>query len=256
MRILRLGNSEDTSAGIPDELRGWRIAEQLLALDIGEPVETIVRPIWPSPELPRLLAKWLDEYQPDMVFLKVTWFWYGYESVPRRIERLLGRAGKPIARAGLSAAGNKRLARNRAFKFGRRVAHRIIGGDTPFNSHYVLELMETCIRQVVAKEDIVLLVKCSGASERDEGALAGYHERFMRRHDEVAGGIERLCDQLHVSHTRSLPAPPGPNEELRKGDGLHLGSGGQERMGVAEGRAMVAAWRVAHPKSESAGTLT
>lgn len=43
MRVLRLGNSEDTSAHISDGLRGWRIAEQLLEAEIGEPVEVALR---------------------------------------------------------------------------------------------------------------------------------------------------------------------------------------------------------------------
>ena len=91
MRVLRLGNSEDRSPGIADSDRAWYIAGIVLAEACGESVETVVRPISPTRELPDLLDKWLDEYQPDLVLLKVTWYWYSYESVPRRIERLFGR---------------------------------------------------------------------------------------------------------------------------------------------------------------------
>jgi len=244
MRVLRLGNSDDLTAGIPDESRAWRIAGELLAEAAGEPVETIVKPIWPEPELPGLVGGWLDEYEPDLVFLKVTWFWYGYESVPRRLERLLGPVfGKPLAKGGLAAAGNPRLAHNRAFKLGRRAAHRVIGGDTPFNSHHVLEVMEACIRRVVAKESIGLVVKGTGSARHDEGALSGFYDRFTERRHEVEGGIERLCKQLGVVYIGGAGARSHIDPDLLRGDGLHKGPRGHAHVGAQEGAAMVRGWQ-------------
>lgn len=94
IRILRLGNSDDTSPGIPDDQRAYALAAQVLEDAAGQPVETVVRTIWPDPELPGLIDEWLDRYKPDLVFLKVTWYWYGYESVPLRLERRLRWIGK------------------------------------------------------------------------------------------------------------------------------------------------------------------
>ena len=254
MRVLRLGNSEDTSPGIPDEARAWYFAGKRLEEVSGEPVETVLRPIWPGRELPALLDGWLDDHQPDVVFIKVTWFWYAYESVPRRIERLLGRAGKPIAKAGLGAAKKPRLARNRAFKLGRRMAHRVIGGDTPFDSSQVLEVMEACIRKVIARENIVLVVKGTGGAKQDVEALAGFYGRFTTRRLEVEGGIERLCKSLHVTYVGVPPRPPGEKQDLKGGDGLHQGQSGQQRMGMIEGAALADAWLAAHPSPLAATT--
>lgn len=259
MRVLRLGNSEDVSPGIADEDRAWYIASSMLAAESGEPVETTVKPIWPTPDLPARIARWIEEYQPDLVFLKVTWYWYTYESVPLRIRRVLGPAGKPIAAAGLKAAKQERLSKNRAFKFGRRMAHRVIGGDTPFDSHDIIELMSVCIRQIVAHESIGLMVKGTGGGRENEEALSGYYHRFLQRRDEVEGGLQRLCEELHIpwnSATKKTKQQRG----FEGGDGVHKNATGQYHMGTQEGEAMVAGWRqlagsesVASPVAEASG---
>ena len=248
MRVLRLGNSEDLSHGIEDHERAWFVAGQQLAAAAGEPVDTVVRPIGPSRDLPRLLDGWLDEYQPDVVFLKVTWYWYAYESVPRRIERLLGRAGRPIATASIRASKQPRLASNPAFKLSRRIAHRVIGGDTPYNSAQVMEVMEACIRMVASRENIVLVVKGTGGGRVDEEAVAGFYERFTKRRIEVEGGIEQLCKSLRVSYVGTGPKKTKEQRDLAGGDGMHKRSAtGQYWMGMQEGMALAEAWLAAHP---------
>ena len=243
MRVLRLGNSEDRSPGIADSDRAWYIAGIVLAEACGESVETVVRPISPTRELPDLLDKWLDEYQPDLVLLKVTWYWYSYESVPRRIERLLGRSGKPIARAGTRAGESPRFATKRWFKLCRRAAHRIIGGDTPFPSSQVLEVMEECIRRVKARENVALLVKGTGGNRYDEETLAGYYQRFVNRREHVEGTIEKFCRDADVPYVNTKKAGVTSRAELAASDGLHTDLAGQERMGLKEGEQMVSAWR-------------
>lgn len=246
MRVLRLGNSDDVSPGIPDAERNYHVAGAILAEAAGEPVETIARPIWPTADLPDLVAGWIDEYRPDFVFLKVTWFWYGYESVPRRIERLLGRAGRPLARASTAAAADPRFAHRRWFKLGRRVAHRIIGGDTPFDTALVIQRMETVIRRIAAHEDIVLLVKGTGGGRLNEEALEGYYERFTARRDEVEGAIERLCRQLHVAYVGTGARKSKEDRDIHGGDGVHKGARGSGAMGRQEGAAMAEAWTAVH----------
>ncbi len=242
MRVLRLGNSEDLSPGIQDHERGWYIAARELEKVAGEPVEVIVRPIFPTPELPGLLQKWIDEAQPDFVFLKVTWYWYGYESVPRRIERIFGRVGKPVAKAGLNAAAKPKLAHNRTFRFGRRLAHRIIGGDTQVPTKQVVAIMEDCIRTIIARENIALVVKGTGDGRREDEGLQGYFDRFTKRRLEVEGSIERLCRELHVPYTGTRRDHSLPREKLG-GDLIHRGATAQQRMGMNEGAAMIEAWK-------------
>lgn len=242
MRILRLGNSEDISPGLEDQQRAWYIGARELEAAIGEPVEIVVRPIFPTPDLPQLVRKWIDEAQPDLVFLKVTWYWYGYESVPRRIERLLGRAGKPIAKAGLNAAAKPGLAHNRTFRFGRRMAHRIIGGDTQVPTSQVLRVMEECIRTIIARENIALVVKGTGDGRREEEGLQGYFGRFQKRREEVEGSIERLCKELHVPYTGTRRNQSLPSEKP-SADLIHRGASAHERMGRNEAAAMLEAWQ-------------
>jgi hypothetical protein len=246
MRILRLGNSDDRSPGIADAQRGYAIAARLLESEIGEPVETIVKTISPTERLPELVERWLDEFQPDMVFLKVTWYWYGYESVPLRIERKLGRVGKPIADAGLGAAKRQWLARNGAFKFGRRMAHRVIGGDSPFEPQAVIDCMEACIRRVTAREGVVLVVKGTGGGRNDEAALAGYYERFAKKREFVEGSIEAYCEAMHVHYQGIRSVRPKGTSGLDGGDGLHKNLRGHEAVGANEAASMIAAWRAAH----------
>ena len=243
MKILRLGNSEDVSPGIADSERAWYLSARLIEDAIGEPVETVVRPIWPGHELPGIVDGWINEHQPDMVFMKVTWFWYGYESVPRRIERIFGRPGKPVARAGLKASKNQQLSTNGAFKLSRKLAHRIIGGDTQYHTGQVLEVMEQTIRRVVARENIALLVKGSGTSREKGDGVDGSWAKYSTRREFVEGGVERLCRELHVPYISSPQSPPSVKRELKVGDGIHLGTPGQTRMGASEGAAMLAAWR-------------
>ncbi len=245
MRVLRLGNSDDLSPGVADEKRAWYIAAAMLAEEVGEQVETIVKPIWPTPDLPERLARCIDEYQPDIVFMKINRYWYAYESVPLRIRRIFGPAGKPVASAGLRAAKNQRLARNRLFKLGRRMAHRLIGGDTPFHTRDIVELMSVCIREMVARESVALVVKGTAAARQNEEALAGYYHRFLGRADEVEGALKRLCEELHVPW--NAPAPRSTKQDgLKGGDGVHQNAIGQQRMGRQEGQAMIDGWRVLH----------
>ncbi len=85
MRILRLGTSDDILPTVAEHERGYRIVEQALAAETGETVETIIREAWPEPGLPEVLGRWLDRFEPDVVSLKVSSFWFTYESVPERL---------------------------------------------------------------------------------------------------------------------------------------------------------------------------
>ncbi|MBI5949746.1 MAG: hypothetical protein HY875_16530 [Chloroflexi bacterium] len=243
MKVLRLGNSEDVREDIPLEKRAYAIAARRLEEACGEPVETVPRVIWPEPELPDLVREWLDRYEPDIVFLKVTWYWWGYESVPRRIERKLGRVGKPVAQASLKAADISWLSTTRPFKFGRRLAHRLIGGDPQFRPEQVISVMEATIRAILAKEGVGLVVKATGGGRAPEGALADYFDAFVKRRELVEGSIKRFCEGLgvvYIAHEK----PVIPNDpELKRGDGIHRGTAGHMSMGDHEGGGLVQAWR-------------
>lgn len=99
MRLLRLTNSYDTDPAIAEDANKKTLVESLFQQATGEPMETIVRVVWPDPVLPELIDKWLKRYQPDVVLLVVSSYWFTYVSAPARIQRTFGRVGKPIADA-------------------------------------------------------------------------------------------------------------------------------------------------------------
>jgi hypothetical protein len=125
-----------------------------------------VRSIWPTAELPSLIESWMVKHHPDLVFMKVVSYWFCYESVPLKVERKLGRLGKPVADAGVKAADTGWLASNPLFHAGRRLAQRTIGAVSPFEPQEVLERMSAFIRQVLRSENTALLVKGPGGTQR------------------------------------------------------------------------------------------
>lgn len=256
MKVLRLGNSDDLDPRVPDDQKNWYVVGKVLEEAIGEPVETVVKAIYPGEELPTKVAEWMDKYQPDLVFLKVTWVWYGYESVPRRIERIFGRAGRPIARAGLKASRQQKYVSKWWFKAGRRVAHRVIGGDTQWPTDQVLRDMEATIRKVVARENIALVVKGTGGGRRNEGPLTGQYGRFAQRRSYVEGNIGKLCNELHVPYVGTGPRKPDEQRDLKGGDGIHPGATGHYWMGRQEGLALVEGWKAYGGKVIEAGSAT
>ncbi len=256
MRILRLSESDDTAPGVADEQRAWYIAQQKFAAELGQPVETIIKTIWPTPKLPELIDRWLDELQPDLVFLKVNWYWYGYESVPLRVRRVLGPVGKPIAEGGLAAAKSQRLSKMRWFKAGRRWAHRTIGGDAPFEPGEIVDLMTVCIRRIIAHESTGLIVKGYGEGRASDPYLAMYYARFKKKQTFVEGSIERLCNELHVPFYVTPTAHTKQESGLDDTDGLHRNAHGHIIIGETEGDMLINGWRMLSGTEVSAARAT
>lgn len=72
MRILRLSTSDDLRPELPESGRIHRLVEQAFAAETGEPVETLIRVIWPTPGLADVIDRWLESYDPDVVFFRVS----------------------------------------------------------------------------------------------------------------------------------------------------------------------------------------
>jgi hypothetical protein len=90
---------------VPGAERAHRIADELFTELTGEPVEPVLKLFWPEPGLPDIVDRWIARYQPDVVFMRTSMVWCAYESVPLRIERRLGRLGRPLARFGFKLGG-------------------------------------------------------------------------------------------------------------------------------------------------------
>src|SRR5690349_658619 len=93
VRVLRLGNSNDHVGAVPADQQSWKVAERAFSEQLGEPVETILKRVWPNSDLPTILDRWVTEFEPDLVVLQVNNFWYGHESAPLWLDRRFGRAG-------------------------------------------------------------------------------------------------------------------------------------------------------------------
>lgn len=199
MKYLRFGSSNDGRAEVPAELRRAAIVEQRLSEALGEPVESVVRQAWPDERLPGLVARWMDEFRPDLVLLPVNSFSFNYESVPLKIERRLGPLGKPIAHLGWKAAETPAIAHRGAFHSARRLAQRTIGGATYFEPEQVLEVMAKCVRTIVQHEQAILIVKGSRGS-RDFSVSDGARRRSEERRLTVHRGLQALCGELHVDY--------------------------------------------------------
>jgi hypothetical protein len=249
MRVLRLSNSDDFAGDLAPEARAWHVAGELLAAEIGEPVETTTRTIWPTAAVADLVESWLDRYEPDMVFLKVNWYWYGYESVPLRLRRRLPIVGRPLAAAGDGAQKISWVSRTRAFKAARHVANRAIGGDSNFTCDEVIERVQAVIRRIIVRENIIVIVKGTGGGRDAIGALGPYYARFKPKREYVEDTIEAFCRDLGVHYTGIGRVRTRDEADLDRGDGVHKGAHGLSRVGVLEGEAMVAAWRAEHSGS-------
>jgi hypothetical protein len=243
MRILLLGSSNDRGGRFEGGQLRHEIVRDRLAAEFGEPVEVVVKPIWPNEALPGLLGRWLDQHAPDLVYLNVVSFWFTFESVPLRVERLLGRFGRPIARAGLRAAESPWLAHNPAFRALRRFAQRTIGGDTYFTAEQVVDRIGQCIHLVLQREEVVLAVK--GPHGRVDYAVStGRGRRIERRRLQVHGALATLCKQLHVYYAGS-DSPVWKTRDFRRtaaGDRLHENAEGHVATADSMHRVICEAW--------------
>lgn len=245
MKVLRLANSNDRALDLPDPQRAWRIAEAALSEAIGEPVETVVREIWPSDELPRLIEGWIERYQPDIIFFKPNMYCTSYESVPLRLERRLGRLGTRVGKAGKDAA-DRPVGNTRAFKLGRLLLLRTIGGDTYFELDYVMALVEQCLRRIVAHEEIVVLVE--GSSGRRSSATGWGGERCRdARQSRMHRALHEMCGRMRIAYCGTGEAMASADRaRFPAEDGLHRGVEGQRDAGLIQGARMAEAWRAAH----------
>jgi hypothetical protein len=246
MRVLRLGNSYDTDPNIAADANKASVADGILGEGSGEAIETTIRTIWPQKQLPDLIDTWLDRYQPNVVLLVVTSYWFTYVSVPVKVERSFGPLGKPLARAGLKAAATPWLANNGAFRLARRATIATIGGTTNFTPEEVTESMEACIRRILARENVALAVRGPRVAFSADGT-----EKTRRWAEQRRSAVDRhmaeFCQRLHIEYIgydighSHLDTP-----ERFQGDLVHATAVEHEAQGRLEGEAMLRAWRAVY----------
>ncbi|MEP7215102.1 MAG: hypothetical protein ABI782_02555 [Anaerolineaceae bacterium] len=238
MKVLKLGSSGVQSERLqPGALVAHEIAGEKLRIALGEHVEMRARLLWPSAGMIPAVQKWLSDAQPDVLYMIIPTFWFGYESVPLRLERRFGRFGKRLATTGLRAADNPKLAYNPAFRAGRRLAHALIGGETHFAPDYVVTEIGRLLRSVLTEHEQLLVVV-----HGPQGWNA-YHssKRANRRAEErrlfVDARLRQLCGELHVPYFGTdLPMNERGIQIETTGDGLHAAEQSQEFLGEKDFR--------------------
>lgn len=245
MRLLKLCTSDEFAGDIPPERRAGAISARVLEANLDAPCELKSRVIWPDAALPDLVDRWVADFQPDLVLFVVNAFWVSYKSTPLRLQRRLGAVGRLLGRAGIAAADTPWLANMPPFRFARRVALRVIGGDYYFEPEEIIALTERCAHRVLARESVVLLVRGPLDALTYHGRAADRSEaeqRRLRTHE----GLRALCARLHVAYTGadvSLGDVEGTDRFER--DMVHTGEAAHESRGLREGAALLEAWRAA-----------
>lgn len=110
----------------------------------------------------------------------------------------------------------------------------------------MIERIHACIRKVVAREDIGLVVKGTGDGRRREGALEDYFDSFQRKRAKVEGTIEAICRNLGVVYVGTGKPRTSEELDLDARDDIHKGVTGHQRVGLKEGAALIAGWRAMH----------
>jgi len=242
MKLLWLGSSNDLAEVRDPSRQAPAIAAAALSRELGSDVEPVTRPIWPSPRLPSLVQKWMEEQDPDLVYMKSRPYAFCYESVPLRAERLLGPAGKPISRLGFRLADTPRIAHTPVLRAFRRLALATAGGSTFYTPQQVLAVLEACVRIVVRSEKATLVVR------GPVGNSDFYHSKDARRRGEekrrwADRALARFCAELHVPYI-SAERPRYETLDLDYlGDRVHIGERGVGFEAREAAEALTGAWR-------------
>jgi hypothetical protein len=207
-------------------------------------VETITRIGWPTLAFPSLVERWLDQYEPDIVWFKVNPYWYNYESVPLKLERAMGRFGRPMRAIRRGAPKIDWLANSWPYRFSRWLGDRTIGGATYFTIGEVLARVDETIRVIVAHEEIGLVVRGTAGGRHKARRTKGAYARREARRLQVHHALAALCAEHHVIYNgREAPLNRDEETALVGQDAFHRGTEGHLETGLLEGAVLVEAWR-------------
>ncbi len=243
MRLLRLTSSDDFLPAPPEAL-SHAIASRRFTEITGEPVDVTLKRFWPTPGFDAALPRWLDEVDPGFVFFIVPSYPVCYESVPLRMERRLGRAGR-FLNSGAQHTASSWIGRTAAFHAGRRLANRTIGGDPLVTVPEYMGYVGRAVRAILAREGVILVMRGPRTPFGVETAAAKIRSESRRQH--LNRELTALCERSHIP-LRIYQEPPVPAEDLAfvLADRVHLNDAERLRCGLDEGELMASAWHAAH----------
>lgn len=245
VRVLILGNSNDTGSFVPEEAKRHTKLRDMLAAEFGEPVEVAVRNVWPNERMVDYVVRAVDDLEPDLVYVNITTYPFAYESTPLRVKRIFGKVGgERLGDAGLRMADSRKWSHNALFRGVRRFAQATIGGDTHFTPETVAERYERLVRALLQREGMLVVVK--GPRGKTKSATPRANARAERRRQVVHTRLRDLCRQLHLTYVGSErayhvvnPTPKG----TRVGDGMHSNAAGHDLSAAEQFTVLRDAWR-------------
>lgn len=245
MKVLLLGNSNDTGSFVPEEVKRHKKLGELLEREFGEPVEVAVRNVWPNARMVDYVTRAVDEFKPDLVYVNITTYPFSYESTPLRVRRIFRKVGgEKLGDAGLRVADSRKWSHNAVFRGVRRFAQATIGGDTHFTPEEVAERYERLVRALLQREGLAVVVK--GPRGKTKSATPRANARAERRRQVVHMRLRDLCRQLHLTYVGSerpyhvvKPTPKG----TKVGDGMHSNAAGHDLSAVEQFTILRDAWR-------------
>jgi hypothetical protein len=243
MKVLRLATSAEFHSSAPADQRLPALLRGMLEQATGEKAEIASRVVWPSPELPAILERWLDEDRPDIVFYWVNPFWYAFRSAPLGLERRLGGKLGPLGRGLRRASRKPWLSGSPLGRTARRIALKTVGGAFYFEIDEVIEVLRECLRRTLRREEMVAVVFQGGTASfetLEEAARSGWDEG---RRLEMNRRLRELCHELHVLCDAQDSADlPGDPTVLLDPD-RHPNAAGHVWMAKSQLAAHLAAWR-------------
>ncbi len=244
MKLLRIGNSDDTHGPVEPQQRTWHIVQDSLQETLGEPVETVLKSAWPNEAYADVIERWVEREAPDAVTLIVSSFWVSYPSAPLRLQRSRLPGAARLASLGLRAAGVPRIAHNGAFRFVRHLALGSVGYGYYLEPAEAAARVEDAIRRILRREEIALTVR--GPRRLGTPLPARLQAESEARCSDLDRRVAETCARLHVLYQHS-DADGWPAPEELQADLMHLNALGHARRADQEFDAMLRAWRALHP---------
>jgi hypothetical protein len=158
VKILRLGISDDTYGGLPQEARSWHLTATKLAEQTGQPCETALEQAWPYATWAETVERRIDEENPDLTLLCCAAFWVSYPSAPLMVHRSPLPMARTLARAGFWAASKPLIADRQLFHLGRKAFIREANVAFFFDPAKALKSVEAVVRTVLRHEQVALAV--------------------------------------------------------------------------------------------------
>ncbi len=231
-------NATGGKGNISQEVLFQNLFGRALEKFINEPVDLVGRPLWPNPGTHKVVRKWMDEFQPELVTFYVSSFWFLYESTPVRVERKFGTAGRFVSQQSQRVAATPWLAHNKAFQWGRKQTQRVVGGSAWFEPDEVIARSIEIIREVIQDEGAYLVV-IGPAGGKNWATDEEHLERIVARRNTVDSALASFCKNHHIEYVSvaDQEAMSQPGRVSLQGDELHLDKEGHRQ--VAERYFMV-----------------